>query len=368
MTLTVEQYNDSERASLCRLSNRAIEAFAPVHFNAVNYPARVYSHNDLVRYVDTMHDWEMSDYFKMPYSEDEGKMCAEVCGDVAALTKQEFDRATRPINAPLGAIFLWRIIQNIKKTFGCDSVFEFGPGSGYLGTYLIKSGYSYASMDNTQAFYLWQSLLFDFVSGGRLAEFAITGAYPPPDAPELSHIPWWIYSSFHKDEYLGRRRYDVVVCNRILGELSRSALRYILKTSRQMLEGSGTGLVIFEGPGALTVNTFDEIMAAFEEFGFIPILGDGFFCFTIKSSKPARYACDYSLIKFGRQQITLGIPGVYRLSGVVRKAYNSVVKDNPLYNAGKAGGTLMAANFMEGGGGENPLDYDFLKYIDKDGL
>lgn len=375
MRITIEEYENNEKKSLCELPNRAVESFSPVTFHSVNYPTRVRTHNELIRYVDTMHEamtWEMFDYFKRTYSEDEAAIIKEVCNDTAELTKKEFGKTIRPINAPLGAIYLWRIIQNIIKSLKVNniSVFEIGPGSGYLGAFMIKSGFTYACMDNTQAFYLWQNLLYDHIAGGDFIDYANIdvimasrkeGNTNPNDA-RVCHYPWWIYSNIYKESIPFGNKYDIVVCNRVLGELSEIALGYILKTSKLMLKGSELGLIVFEGLGSLKINSFDMIMLAFRKYGFVPILGNGFYCFTLKDSKLSRYACDYFFLELGQERFSARIPGMFILSWIMKKFHTNIINHTPFYNAGQTNGQLKVPDFIKLNHEESPLDYKFLRY------
>ena len=87
-----------------------------------------------------------------------------------------------------------RIIRKICD--GLESsdvdVFEIGAGSGYLGAFLIKLGYRYTSMDNTQNFYLWQNRLYNMLckQSGELNEWAHINKIVRENG-RVNHIPWW---------------------------------------------------------------------------------------------------------------------------------------------------------------------------------
>lgn len=158
MLISIDDYDRNERNALKYLPNRAIQGFQPVTFGSLNYPCHACEEEEIIRYIDTMHELKNAKYFTpaYSYSVEEANLITKVCDQVVELTKQWPGGPIRPWMSPLAAMTLFRAISAIgchsgKRTL---SVFEVGPGSGYLGAFLINAGHRYASMDNTQAFYL----------------------------------------------------------------------------------------------------------------------------------------------------------------------------------------------------------------------
>ena len=228
------------------MGNTAIEAFRPVTFLDRNYPYSVFEEAELVRSVDTMHELRGINYFTSDsfFSVDEAKLIRETSDQVVELTTQRFGRPIRPWTALLGAIPLFRAICALEQFSGKRSlsVFEVGPGSGYLPSLLIQTGHTYASVDSTQAFYLWQNRLFEWLAPGELTELGSIGVSALATRTRIVHVPWWEYCNFFENVPLTA---DIVVCEAVLKELSTSGLKYVLRMSREMLAGPGMKLLLF---------------------------------------------------------------------------------------------------------------------------
>lgn len=193
MALTIKDYDLREREALKHLSNRVIEAFQPVSFRATNYPRQVYDETELIRYVDTMHEDEAFKYSRAfcSYSLEEAKLISVVCDQVVKMTSEEFGSSIRPRMSPVAAIDLFRGIHSFGSLAEKEvlSVFEIGPGSGYLGAFLISIAYRYAAMDNAQAFYLWQSRLYEEFAPDEFTEMACGDALSMDAKKRVAHVP-----------------------------------------------------------------------------------------------------------------------------------------------------------------------------------
>ena len=53
--LSIDEYTLAEREGSKLLPARAIQAFSPATFAALNYPTRVLSENEIFKFIDTMH-------------------------------------------------------------------------------------------------------------------------------------------------------------------------------------------------------------------------------------------------------------------------------------------------------------------------
>ena len=56
MFLTVEKYNSEEKEGRKHLPNRFMEAFKPITFERLGYPARIESEDEVYKFFDSMHD------------------------------------------------------------------------------------------------------------------------------------------------------------------------------------------------------------------------------------------------------------------------------------------------------------------------
>ena len=218
----VAHYDADEAAALLRLPNRAIEACVPAAFHHTDYPTRVTHKSALWRYADTMHDRRARKIFDKlgGLTVLELSLLAAITSRVSAVTAS-FGHTIIPINAPLAGLFAYRMV---KSYYASGTVFEIGPGSGYLGAFLLRDGFDYRSTDITQAFHLWQNEFFG--------------------TPQM---PWWEWIDHKRPDF----PVDVMVCNHALNEMRESALRYLIVRAERMLTENGVLLLDDLGAGYL---------------------------------------------------------------------------------------------------------------------
>ena len=125
-------------------------------------------------------------------------------------------------------------------------IFEIGPGSGYLGAYLINAGHSYASMDITQALYLWQNRLFASIAADGQEWVCDEGA-----GANCIHVPWWQFARYHEALPIAA---DIVVCDGAMGEMDTLGLFYNLRIARAMVDASDCAAFMFRRIGEPRVN------------------------------------------------------------------------------------------------------------------
>jgi hypothetical protein len=214
---------------------------------------------------------------------------------------------------------------NLKRSL---SVLEVGPGSGYLGSLLIKAGFQYAAADATQAFYLWQNRLFAGVSGDDLVEQALVPVGTAPPVGKVTHIPWWHFLTGVFDMPLN---VDVVVCEQALCEMHAWAMRYTLHAARHVLRNSDVKAFVFSGHGH-PQNSVEDVERSFAEAGFKRVLSEKVFCYV-----PRGHSVPASLSR--------------------------LEKDIPLFNPSNASNLLAAPSFLKVPRRELPLDYEFRRII-----
>ena len=272
MYLPIPDYNLREQEALAVLPNRIIEAFQPVTFDDLGYPARVRREASLVKYVDVMHELE--------YDYDCGLLGDLAPGEfdlVQRLTRRVADFTTARFGSPRIArpsvLRSLNVLRHIRHLYGGarPRILELGPGCGYLGAMLMMEGYPYAATDVTQAFYLYQSHFWTHLTGGSLKERA-GGAEDSlrADLDRLSerplHLPWWEYAQARPGD-LGP--FDLIICNRALGEMHADSLRFSLKLARAALAGAGgPKAFLFDGWGYDYVNSVPDTVLAFHRYGF----------------------------------------------------------------------------------------------------
>jgi hypothetical protein len=163
------------------------------------------------------------------------------------------------------------------------SVFEVGPGVGYLGAMLAATGHRYMSFDVTQSLYLWQSRLMQAVSGPEFNELALSQSPEEEEAglaaARVVHLPWWSYVRMLQSSSV---RADVVYSNSNLSEMSRVALRHVLHISRQMLADSPFGLLCFFSKGSPAQCTHEAIDQELRAFGYHKAFDKPFHAFTLR--------------------------------------------------------------------------------------
>jgi hypothetical protein len=253
------EYDQAERLAIIDASYPAIRAFAPAAFAQVNFPARVTDFRELIRYADIMCEAAPPVLLEEPYTAEELELVDWLCAEIRSLTKQQFGRAIQPFKGPLAQFPLVRVINALSPKRDAV-IWELGPGSGHLGGYLLKQGYRYRSMDNTQALYLWQDLLFSRVasSHSNLVNGTDTSA-------QCVMMPWWKYAKLYREAIPAA---DIVVIEAALGEMNYFGLCYNIALAKQMLANSPIGVVLFRRPGEYRINTAEAIDSTFHRFGF----------------------------------------------------------------------------------------------------
>ncbi len=286
---TIEQYDAAERIGLAGLAVPEVMAYAPVAFQRVGYPVRVHSEAELLRYADHNFETEVRRLFEPGvefrpagyenrFTADEAKLFNRLRDRVVEMTQRRFGRPVRPITNLLVQIGPFRMMNAIASLLGKKtlSVFEVGPGLGYLGALLIMMGHRYASYDITQALCLWQNRLHGYLAGhefGDMIREADPGLYA---SRRVIQVPWWKYIFFRHGSPI---KADIVYSNSNLGEMTTVSLQHMLHISKMMLADSDFGLFLFMSPGSPAQNDEEFVLEQFKGFGFRRVFSkyfDGF--------------------------------------------------------------------------------------------
>jgi hypothetical protein len=290
MPLDFASYRRNESLGRGRLSARAVQVATPVTFQHLGYPDRVGSDDEIAWYVDAMHEvsGEPNTYISDDFlvSEDERALIEEVREIVAGLTRAQFGREIRPWTSPLLALHSFRLICQIEAIVGRRvSVYELGPGSGYLGAFLIRTGHRYMSSDVAEGFYLWQSRLQEACAPGEFAEMAASdgGGAPSDPGAQVVHVPWWIHGNFYQAPCPFSA--DIVMCEHALGEMSSIGLRYNIRAARDILSKAPEPLFVTSDVGMPNVTRVEGIIKNLYEGGFVPLVVTGPLAFVPSNSK-----------------------------------------------------------------------------------
>lgn len=368
MLITIDKYNSEEQKSRKSLPNRAIESFAPVTFLQFNYPVTVFEETELIRYADAMHEFKINKYYTPEFkcSADEANLIKMVCEKTGELTHTRFGRKVKPWVSPLAALKMFRAITALSGfanrsglANGNLSVFEIGPGSGFLGAFLISSGYRYGSMDNTQAFYLWQNRLYDYLAGDEFNELALEDR--DAGLRRVMHIPWWLYCKLPSEK---KFQFDVICCEAALGEMNKIALRYLLGISRQMLSSSAAPLFVFDSIGKKHISDLNGIHNEFIAAGFDLINKDGFFAYTLNGSSLGKFRIHSGILReegFKKIISRLGIKSE-RKAGL----YRMIEEEFLYYNPSKSPERYGPCYFMDLNKKTMPMDYEFISSFRRD--
>jgi hypothetical protein len=354
--LPIDSYDRAEALGTQYLSIAHIMAFQPRAFEKVGWPTRVKHEAELLRYVDHNFEPEVTGLYepgaefapaayRNSFTYDEMELVARIRNCVAALTGAWFARSVRPASNILVQAGPYRIMHRLASAFDMPqlSVFEVGPGAGYLGAMLATTGHKYASYDVTQALYLWQSRLLQSVVGPEFLELAALDAPPwafRDDSGSLArdenlvrssrvaHLPWWFYTRLLRGT---RLRADVVYSNSNLGEMSRVATRQVLQISRYILADSSLGIFCFVSKGNPDQLSHEQIDEEFRIFGYHKVLEAPF--------------------------------SAYALTPDVRPSIEEAFADGvPSYNPSGRGGSISAAELTPLKRDESPLDLHLTEW------
>jgi hypothetical protein len=269
MTLSVQTYNSYEREAIHQLPNRVIEAFQPTEFYNTGYPTRIEKEKELWKYIDVMQikRYERNINNELGgLSEEEFRIYQEVTEKISVFTQKYFNELFVARNSVSRSFIVYRAIRQIYKGYK-PTVYEIGPGCGYLGALIIQEGWKYYAMDNTQAFYLYQNHLWNHFTNNNLCEaLGKTSDYRTSNAV---HIPWWNFFLHNNPENI-----DLITCNHMLIEMNPIALKYTVRKMRDILkenkdkQSKYPKLVVFEHWGGGTTNTRANVFKEFMDVGF----------------------------------------------------------------------------------------------------
>lgn len=264
MSLSIEEYNVQENYGKIQLSNRFIRAFKPKLFEAGGFPTTVVLEAELARYIDSMHAYSFERHYNDlcgGITEKEFELLKKTTIDIYNMTRDMY-KSDFLVKAPMiASICEKRIIEAaLEKTEG-KRIFEIGGGSGTLGCILLEDNIQYAATDVTQAFYLIQNRLFDYITNGKINEMANQQLN---EKASCIHVPYWKLWDMRNNPF----HIDLAVSNHALLEMSPNSLRFYLNFCKKAMKNSKDGMFVFQGGGWRIDQNLIDLITLFEEYGF----------------------------------------------------------------------------------------------------
>ncbi len=222
----LEKYNLAEMKGIQRIPNIAIEAFSLNLWNITGFPYKIRTIDELWRYHDGMHRFDSVLNRSLPIAKEaslEDLNILEKAADIV-LKFSEYYKFPTPTPATINLIKNFSQYLILKKNHPdmhskkC-TIFEVGPGTGYLGLILGIAGHSYIALEASQAFYLYQSYLLEFAFKEKYCDGLNGIVYK-----NISHIPWW---EFNKEGFT-LPKLDLITINNAIREMNPTGFRHVL--------------------------------------------------------------------------------------------------------------------------------------------
>lgn len=262
MNLSINEYNNNEVIGKAKLSNRFIRAFKPKLFESGGFPTTINSEQELVRYIDSMHAYSFENHYNnlcKGITEEEFELLKRTTKDIYNLTKEQYNSSFL-VKAPMIASICERRL--INAAIGKDEkkrIFEIGGGSGTLGCILLEDGRKYISTDVTQAFYLIQNRLYNYINN-KMNELAVEEYNP---SSSCIHVPYWKMWETRNNPI----DCDLVVSNHALLEMSPNSIKFYLNYFRNSLY-KNDGAFVFQGGGWRINQNLIDLINLFDQYGY----------------------------------------------------------------------------------------------------
>lgn len=262
--LSIEEYNAKENEGKVKLSNRFIRAFRPKLFENGGFPTTVQKEEELVRYIDSMHAYSFESHYNNlcgGITEEEFSLLKKSTSDIYNITQKNYG-GDFLVKAPMiASICEKRIIEAALADTHEKRVFEIGGGSGTLGCLLLEDNIKYSATDVTQAFYLIQNRLFNYITNNNMNELVNQSLNIDSGC---IHIPYWKLWEMRENPI----DINLAVSNHALLEMSPNSLRFYLNFCKNAMKNSAEGLFVFQGGGWRIDQNLIDLIELFDEYGF----------------------------------------------------------------------------------------------------
>jgi hypothetical protein len=296
--ISPNNYDHFESIGTSLLPIPLLMAYQPVTFNSTSYPTTIKYIEEILKYSDhncepeTPILYSPNSVFKLVgyhnnFTHDEFDLVNTLRQTISESLGQDFGRPIKPLSNLLAQTGPFRVVSSIASQLSSEtaiSLFEIGPGAGYLGALLAHIDANYYSFDVTQSLYIWQNYLFSKISKNKFKDTFQNNKFHPDPSFNNIHLPWWQYVNFLENCSLN---VDIVYSNSNLGEMSKTALMIALNISKKMLENSKIGLFYYFSTGMTSQNSEQQISAAFIAAGFKLIFTDPFIAYIPEDTDPA---------------------------------------------------------------------------------
>ena len=278
-------YRIREAVAQKKLPFLAQAAFQPIHFLTFSWPTRLKSISDLKNLADSMHENRKERWLGRLGKKGGGLSSNEISlmATVAERVGPMFKALSLPAPGAslINAFFNLRMINDIFPK--CNAILEIGPGSGWLSLLLALSRKrTLVTVEVTENFYLWQSLLFKCFPEIELRQ-TLDGYLEERNRTEsiILHAPWWEHAELRRMPL----NIDLVVANHVVCEMHEHSLRYILKlaTTRE-----APPQFLIEGEGDQRIRKWEVAVQIFREYGYdFKSIEIGVFLFTFNGNLEA---------------------------------------------------------------------------------
>lgn len=236
----IQNYSQVESKHLLLTSNFLARSFTPGAFRDLGFNTEIKSENELWKYIDSQHEGRYDKNWSLlneALTADEFELLKEALSICIKFTKS-INKELIPRNALSRSLISYRAINSFAKTLNTiPSVFEIGPGSGYLGLLCGLSGWRYSSFDVTKSLVTYQNTLWNFA--GFKVKFAEVGVTYSDS--EFLQIPWWVWCN----PSLQLPEREILVMNHVIQEMTPLSLSHSIKRSKNL----GAKYITAEGLG-----------------------------------------------------------------------------------------------------------------------
>lgn len=143
----------------------------------------------------------------------------------------------------------------IKKKFKKTSVFEIGPGSGYLGVLLRDSNYLYSSFEITRPHFIFQNYIFKKIFKKKSPISVLDKTNLNLIKKNGFHLPWWEISNIEK--YLQLIKPKIIIFNHCINEMHEKALGTFCKIIKNLKYNP---TIFIEGFGSEIINSTNDTL------------------------------------------------------------------------------------------------------------
>jgi len=204
------EYKKQEIEQIEKSSIFEIQGFSPFMFRNEGIKVDIDKIYEIWKFLDSMHTSGYKNNVKLGLKDkitleeiNLVKYCLRKSLDL--LNKTNSEKIFIPINSISRALISYRFIT--KQVDKNEKIIEWGPGSGFLGLMLLKSGYNYSAMDVAMGFYILQDILWSEEIKKK----------------DFKHYKWWEWIK-EKDNI-----YENIIATHMLAEMHPEALKFNLR-------------------------------------------------------------------------------------------------------------------------------------------